>query len=99
MHVGALNVYLTDTNQVREALAEVKPTVMCAVPRFYEKVYSAIHSKVAKAPLVRRALFRCALSLGRSRVKALAKAANPLLLTALFSRWSTNWSSIKFVKG
>ncbi|MEX0423055.1 long-chain fatty acid--CoA ligase [Providencia rettgeri] len=77
MHVGALNVYLTDTNQVREALAEVKPTVMCAVPRFYEKVYSAIHSKVAKAPLVRRALFRCALSLGRSRVKALAKGRKP----------------------
>ncbi len=80
MHVGALNVYLTDTNQVREALTEVKPTVMCAVPRFYEKVYSAIHSKVAKAPLIRRALFRCAISLGKRRVKALAKGHKPSLV-------------------
>ena len=60
IHVGALNVYLTDTNLVREALADVKPTVMCAVPRFYEKVYSAVQSKVSKAPWARRMLFKMA---------------------------------------
>lgn len=42
MHIGAKNVYLTDPHSVREAIVVVKPTVMCAVPRFYEKVYSAI---------------------------------------------------------
>lgn len=37
MHTGAINVYLTDTHAVREAMAAVKPTVMCAVPRFLRK--------------------------------------------------------------
>lgn len=80
MHVGALNVYLTDTNLVREALADVKPTVMCAVPRFYEKVYSAVQSKVSKAPWARRALFKCAIFLGKNRVKALSKGRQPSLV-------------------
>ncbi|MEQ4674255.1 long-chain fatty acid--CoA ligase [Providencia vermicola] len=79
MHVGALNVYLTDTNLVREALADVKPTVMCAVPRFYEKVYSAVQSKVSKAPWVRRMLFKVAISLGKRRIKALSKGGVPSL--------------------
>ena len=37
LHRGAILCYLEDTNQVREALTEVRPTFMCAVPRFYEK--------------------------------------------------------------
>lgn len=80
MHVGALNVYLTDTNRVREALTDVKPTVMCAVPRFYEKVYSAVQSKALKAPWSRRMLFNWAISLGKQRVKAMAKGRQPSLL-------------------
>lgn len=80
MHVGALNVYLTDTNLVREALADVKPTVMCAVPRFYEKVYSAVQGKVSKAPWARRMLFKMAISLGKHRVKALSKGGVPSLI-------------------
>ncbi|QXX83271.1 long-chain fatty acid--CoA ligase [Providencia sp. R33] len=80
MHVGALNVYLTDTNLVREALADVKPTVMCAVPRFYEKVYSAVQSKVSKAPWARRMLFKIAISLGKRRIKALSKGGAPSLI-------------------
>lgn len=80
MHVGALNVYLTDTNLVREALADVKPTVMCAVPRFYEKVYSAVQSKVSKAPWARRMLFKMAISLGKRRVNALSKGSAPSLI-------------------
>ncbi|HEM8291776.1 TPA: long-chain fatty acid--CoA ligase [Providencia rettgeri] len=80
IHVGALNVYLTDTNLVREALADVKPTVMCAVPRFYEKVYSAVQSKVSKASWARRMLFKMAISLGKRRIKALSKGGTPSLI-------------------
>lgn len=83
MHSGARNVYLTDTNAVREALADVKPTVMCAVPRFYEKVYSAVQSKVAKAPLIRRLLFKWAIGVGKKKIKTLAKGAQPILLNRI----------------
>ncbi len=37
LHRGATNCYIEDTNQVRSALTEIRPTLMCAVPRFYEK--------------------------------------------------------------
>ncbi len=53
---GATNCYLQDTMQVRDALSDVKPTVMSAVPRFYEKIFSAIHEKVSKAPFIRKVL-------------------------------------------
>ncbi|MBD2811023.1 long-chain fatty acid--CoA ligase [Xenorhabdus sp. Vera] len=67
MHTGALNVYLTDTNFVREAMTDVRPTVMCSVPRFYEKVYSAISEKVSRAPFISRMIFNWALKRGESR--------------------------------
>ncbi|SFN77174.1 long-chain acyl-CoA synthetase [Xenorhabdus japonica] len=67
MHTAALNVYLTDTNFVREAMSDVRPTVMCSVPRFYEKVHSAILDKVSRAPFWRRMIFNWALKRGESR--------------------------------
>jgi long-chain acyl-CoA synthetase len=73
MHSGARNVYLTNTNLVKEALTDVKPTVMCAVPRFYEKVYSAVQSKVSQSPFMRRAIFKWAIAIGKQKVKAMAK--------------------------
>ncbi|MEX6157358.1 AMP-dependent synthetase/ligase [Providencia manganoxydans] len=84
MHTGARNVYLTDTNAVREALADVKPTVMCAVPRFYEKVYSAVLGKVAKAPLPRRLLFKWALAQGKKKTKALTKGSSLSIINNAF---------------
>ncbi|GAD78728.1 AMP-dependent synthetase/ligase [Vibrio ezurae] len=64
LFTGATNVYLIDTMQVRDALSEVKPTVMCAVPRFYEKIFSAIHEKVSHSSLVKKAMFTWAVNTG-----------------------------------
>ncbi|WP_193014679.1 AMP-dependent synthetase/ligase [Proteus sp. FME41] len=70
MHTGAVNVYLTDTHAVREAMSEVKPTVMCAVPRFYEKVYSAIQDKVSQASALRQFIFKWAIKQGEKQREA-----------------------------
>ncbi|PJG83458.1 AMP-dependent synthetase/ligase [Caviibacterium pharyngocola] len=64
LHRGAINCYIEDTNQVRSALSEIRPTLMCAVPRFYEKIYTAIHDKVQQAPFFRRAIFNWAMNVG-----------------------------------
>lgn len=64
LHRGATNCYIEDTNQVRAALSEIRPTLMCAVPRFYEKIYTAIHDKVQQAPFFRRAMFHWAMNIG-----------------------------------
>lgn len=63
-HRGATNCYLEDTNLVRQALMETKPTVMCAVPRLYEKIYTAVWDKVQTAPKSRQKLFNWAIGVG-----------------------------------
>ncbi|MBD0401571.1 long-chain fatty acid--CoA ligase [Flammeovirga sp. EKP202] len=65
LYKGGVNNYLEDTKLIKEALVEVKPNVMCAVPRFYEKIYSTIHEKVAKAAPSRQKLFHWAIGVGK----------------------------------
>ena len=50
---------------VGELIADIRPHLFAAVPRFYEKVYQTIMAKVAAASPARRALFRWALDVGR----------------------------------
>ena len=73
LHRGATNCYIEDTNQVRSALTEIRPTLMCAVPRFYEKIYTAILDKVHNAPKLRQWIFHWAMAIGRQHSDALAK--------------------------
>jgi long-chain acyl-CoA synthetase len=55
------------TDKLVEDIAEARPTVMCSVPRVYEKMYGAVMSNVRVAPGYRRALFSWALDVGRRR--------------------------------
>ncbi|CAI0871843.1 Long-chain-fatty-acid--CoA ligase FadD15 [Serratia rubidaea] len=88
MHSGAQNVFLPNTDWVREAMTAVRPTVMCAVPRFYEKIFSAVHEKVARAPWWRRLLFRWAIGCGERRFLQ-ERAGMPCgRLSALTHRWA-----------
>ena len=83
-HRGATNCYLEDTNQIRQALVETKPTVMCAVPRFYEKIYAAVLDKVEKAPFIRRTLFHWAIQAGEKHYQS----ANP----SRWLKWQYKWA-------
>ena len=83
-HRGATNCYLEDTNQIRQALVETKPTVMCAVPRFYEKIYAAVLDKVEKAPFIRRTLFHWAIKAGEKHYQS----ATP----SLWLKWQHKWA-------
>lgn len=65
--------YLSDTNKVREALAEVRPTLMCAVPRFYEKIFATVHDRADASSFVKRVLFKAAVKTGK-RMIALKEA-------------------------
>lgn len=88
MHSGAQNVYLPNTDWVREAMTAVRPTLMCAVPRFYEKIFSAVHEKVARAPWLRRALFHWAIVCGERKFLQ-ERAGKPLgKLFSLSHRWA-----------
>lgn len=61
----AAHVYYLDNPQdVRYALLDVRPTTMCAVPRFYEKIYSTIHEGLVKAPRHKKVIFTWAVNMG-----------------------------------
>jgi long-chain acyl-CoA synthetase len=69
LYRGGVNVYLRDPQTVIQALGEVKPTLMCGVPRIYEKAYAGIQEKVAGAKGFRRRLFHWAVAVGIQRVR------------------------------
>jgi len=77
---GATNCYLQDTMQVREALADIKPTVMCAVPRFYEKIFAAIHEKVSRAPFHRKLVFTWSVNMGAKLAACKQEGRKPSLM-------------------
>lgn len=64
LHRGAIVAYLEDPHQVREAIKTIRPTLMCAVPRFYEKIYTAVWDKVNQASYFRRTIFNWAIKTG-----------------------------------
>ena len=88
MHTGAVNVYLTDTHAVREAMSDIKPTVMCAVPRFYEKVYSVIQDKVSQASVLRRFIFKWAIKQGEKQREAQLNQRNLGFVSRLCYRFA-----------
>ena len=51
-------------DHLADELAEVKPTIMCSVPRMYEKMYAAVMARVREASPPRRALFHWAIRVG-----------------------------------
>jgi long-chain acyl-CoA synthetase len=56
--------YLDDPKQIIEFVQEVRPTVMCAVPRLYEKIYAAAFHKLESASTMKQRLFRWAVATG-----------------------------------
>ncbi|BBR37960.1 long-chain fatty acid--CoA ligase [Aeromonas allosaccharophila] len=86
LYCGGENVYIRDPQKVMDVIGEVQPTVMCAVPRLYEKAYAMIQAKVAQAPALRRALFGWATKVGKQMVatRQAGKSASPQLYAQLW---------------
>jgi long-chain acyl-CoA synthetase len=84
----AINLY---PNEVQQSLREVRPTCMCSVPRFWEKVYHAVHEQIDAAGPIQRKIFNEALSVGHKyNIDYKSKKLNPPLSLkikyALFNR-------------
>jgi len=53
--------------EIQSAVKEISPNCMCSVPRFWEKVYTAIMDNVSGAKPVVKTLFKRAISVGKTR--------------------------------
>lgn len=55
--VGIRTAIITDPKRVRELLTLIRPTVMCNVPRFWEKVYAAVLEEVESRGVLSQKFF------------------------------------------
>ena len=84
----ATNKAYCSVYHVGDLIAEVKPTVIVGVPRFFEKVYDKIMQKVSGASGIKRSLFQWAVDTGReaSRKRLTGKPIDGIFATKL--RWA-----------
>jgi long-chain acyl-CoA synthetase len=64
LYSGAINVYNVDPKEIISVLPQVKPTVMCVVPRFFEKTYEGILDQVDQWTSLKRKVFKWAIHVG-----------------------------------
>ncbi len=62
---GTVVAVLSDPKIVLKALAEIHPTVMCNVPRFWEKVYVGVLEKINTSSPLMQKVFRRAIKAGK----------------------------------
>ena len=53
--------------RLAQNMADVKPTILAAVPRFYERVYGRVKSTVESGPPTRQKIFHWAMGLGAQK--------------------------------
>jgi long-chain acyl-CoA synthetase len=78
---GISIAYVEDVNLLSQALLEVKPTVMAAVPRVFEKIYARIMEQGSKNTGVKRMIFDWAMEVAKRAApwRSGLKAAGPAL--------------------
>jgi long-chain acyl-CoA synthetase len=83
LYAGTTIAYAESVEKVPENMLEVQPTVMCSVPRLYEKMYARVNEKVAADPESRQKIFRWAIGVGREAFKHRSERTSPGLLLRL----------------
>ena len=95
-YVGVSVNYAASFDQVGEFLREVRPTIMTAVPRLFEKVYHRIIKKGMSAGGVKSRIFASSLKLGRryaeladkgQRIPLSLKARHAIADRLVFTKW------------
>jgi long-chain acyl-CoA synthetase len=74
LHVGATNVFLENPREVIDTLPIVRPTVMCTVPRFFEKTYEGIQKEYANWPAMKQKIFDWSIRTGHECIEYRCKA-------------------------
>lgn len=91
-----------DPKRIQQSLKEVNPTVMCSVPRFWEKVYIGVQEKIRNSSGAMRSVFEDAIRTGHAYYLDYKRngITPPLLLSLKFQMYrKTVFSVLKRVLG
>lgn len=67
MTVGMRIAINDNPKEIQKAVREIRPTLMCSVPRFWEKVYTAVQDFIASQKGYKARLIQMALKVGKLR--------------------------------
>lgn len=67
MMAGTTVAFSRSVAQLAEDLLIIKPTLLISVPRIYERIYAAIHARLADSSALQRRLFNFAVKVGYAR--------------------------------
>jgi long-chain acyl-CoA synthetase len=96
LHHGAKVYFAESIERIGDNMREVRPTLVVAVPRLFEKIYARIKDKAAEGGRVKAALLKWAVDVGRRRARLeSARKAVPAWLALrhkvasrlVFSKW------------
>lgn len=69
---------------IQTTIKEIRPTLMCSVPRFWEKVYAGVQEKIAQETGLKRAMMLDAIKVGKiHNIDYLRKGKTPPLMNQL----------------
>ncbi|MCU0473795.1 MAG: long-chain fatty acid--CoA ligase [Bacteroidales bacterium] len=77
LYRGATNVFIDNPREVVTQLPIIKPTVMCTVPRFFEKTFEGIQSELSKWSPVKKKIFNWSVKTGLKYSEYLSKTQKP----------------------
>ena len=69
---------------IQTTIKEIRPTLMCSVPRFWEKVYAGVQEKIARETGLKKAMMLDAIKVGKiHNIDYLRKGKTPPLMNQL----------------
>ena len=80
---GAKVYFLENTKLIAHALTEVKPTIMCAVPRFYQKIYAGVNEMAKSSSPPKQKIFNWAMKTG-TEVAEIRRLNKKIPFSAIF---------------
>ncbi len=83
LYKGATNVFIDNPREIVKHLPDIKPTLMCTVPRFFEKTYEGIQAELSKWSSAKKKIFSWAVKTGHEHSSYLSKNQTPPVITGL----------------
>lgn len=80
LHTGVTTCINLRPQEVQEAMKEIRPTMMCSVPRFWEKIYAGVQEKIRTTTGVQKSLMEDAIRVGMRYNEATRQGKSPSLL-------------------
>jgi long-chain acyl-CoA synthetase len=81
---GAQVAYAESIESMAENMVEIRPTIMTAVPRFFERLHSRIMSTRGKMPIHRRMIFDWGVRTGKAYAKKIERLPVSLYAKTMF---------------